>query len=380
MKKLFSLLLVFVLLCSALVSCGGKDEDASSAEASDSASASASASDGSSSQAPSDGSDGGDVVQISELENLSEYIKLGAYKGLNVEEVKVDDKALEDKRFEMLLTYCNYEEDEKVDPNLVVEMADRANIDYVGKLEGVAFEGGTAEDYELVIGSNSFIDGFETGLLGVGEGQTVDLVLTFPGDYHNADMAGVTVVFTVTVNSIAKASFPELSEAFLDEKFDVRTEKEFDALVKDEAELEAMQAMYSDAWKQVIDGSELLKVPQALLDSYINADLEYYRYYAASYGVTVEELIGIDEAALKENLTKTYTEQIKQELILYNVLDNELGREISEELYDAKVDEYAEANGMTAEDFVEKYEESDIKESIYWDSVIEFIYSNAHLN
>lgn len=378
MKKLFSLLLVFALLCSALVSCGGKDEDASSAEASDSASASAS--DGSSSQAPSDGSDGGDVVQISELENLSEYIKLGAYKGLNVEEVKVDDKALEDKRFEMLLTYCNYEEDEKVDPNVVVEMADRANIDYVGKLEGVAFEGGTAEDYELVIGSNSFIDGFETGLLGVGEGQTVDLVLTFPGDYHNADMAGVTVIFTVTVNSIAKASFPELSEAFLEEKFDVRTEKEFNALLKEEAELEATQTMYASAWKQVIDGAELLMVPQALLDSYIEADVEYYQYYAASYGVSLEELIGIDEATLRTNLTNSYTEQIKQELILYAVLDNELGREISDELYDAKLTEYAEANSMTKEDFVEKYEEDDIKESIYWDNVIEFVFSNAKLS
>ena len=192
-------------------------------------------------------------------------------------------------------------------------------------------------------------------------------------------MAGVTVIFTVTVNSIAKASLPELSEAFLEEKFDVRTEKEFEAYIKDKADIDAKKKMYSEAWKQVIEGSELIQIPQALLNSYINADVEYYQYYASSYGVTLEELIGINEATLRERLTANYTEQIKQEMVLYAILDKEIGREISDELFNAKVEEYAESNNMTKEDFLEKYEKENINESIYWDSVIEFVFSNANL-
>lgn len=377
MKKFLALLMIFALLCSALVACGDNDKNDSSADASKDDSANTS--DSNSSTIPSDGSENGEVVQIPEMENLSDYIKLGAYKGLSVTNVEVTDEVLADKRFDLLLTYCNYAEDEVVDPKVVVEMADKANIDYVGKLEGVAFEGGTATDYDLVIGSNSFIDGFESGLLGVAEGETVDLELTFPGDYHNAEMAGVTVVFTVTVNSIAKAFFPELSEAFLEEKFDVRTEKEFEAFIKDEAEIDAKKKMYSEAWKQVLDGSELIQIPQALLDSYINADVEYYKYYASSYGVTLEELINMDETALRKTLSSNYTQQIKQELVLYAILDKEIGREISDELFNAKVEEYAESNDMTKEDFLEKYEKENINESIYWDSVIEFVFSNANL-
>lgn len=377
MKKFLALLMIFALLCSALVACGDSEKKESSADTSKDESANTS--NNNSSTVPSDGSENGEVVQISEIENLSEYIKLGAYKGLSVTNVELTDKFLADKRFELLLNYCNYAEDEVVDPNLVVEMADKANIDYVGKLEGVAFEGGTGKDYDLVIGSKSFIDGFETGLLGVAEGETVDLELTFPGDYHNAEMAGVTVIFTVTVNSIAKASLPELSEAFLEEKFDVRTEKEFEAYIKDKADIDAKKKMYLEAWKQVIEGSELIQIPQALLNSYINADVEYYQYYASSYGVTLEELIGINEATLRERLTANYTEQIKQELVLYSILDKEIGREISDELFNAKVEEYAESDNMTKEDFLEKYEKENINESIYWDSVIEFVFSNANL-
>ena len=138
--------------------------------------------------------------------------------------------------------------------------------------------------------------------------------------------------------------------------------------------MEAMQAM-----SRIRCYSELIQIPQALLDSYINADVEYYKYYASSYGVTLEELINMDETALRKTLSSNYTQQIKQELVLYAILDKEIGREISDELFNAKVEEYAESNDMTKEDFLEKYEKENINESIYWDSVIEFVFSNANL-
>lgn len=98
----------------------------------------------------------------------------------------------------MIANYPYYVESDKT----VVENGDVANIDYEGLLDGEAFDGGTAQDYDLEIGSGSFIDGFEDGLIGAEVGKETDLNLTFPEDYGNSDLAGKEVVFKVTVNAI----------------------------------------------------------------------------------------------------------------------------------------------------------------------------------
>ena len=95
----------------------------------------------------------------------------------------------------------------------VVESGDTVNIDFEGKKDGVAFDGGTSQGYNLTIGSGSFIDGFEDGLIGVNVGDTVDLNLTFPEGYQNADLAGQDVVFTVTVNFICASNSSEMVDS-----------------------------------------------------------------------------------------------------------------------------------------------------------------------
>jgi trigger factor len=137
-----------------------------------------------------------------------DYVTLGEYKGLNVslEEMKVTDEDVEDEiAYNMRLSeiYESLEEG-------TVHDGDVANIDYEGKLDGEAFDGGTAKGYDLEIGSGTFIDGFEDGLIGVAVGDTVDLTLTFPENYSNEDLAGQETVFTVTVNEIKRT--PELTD------------------------------------------------------------------------------------------------------------------------------------------------------------------------
>ena len=140
-------------------------------------------------------------------------VTLGEYKGVDVEvhDVNVTDEEVQ-SYVDSLVTY-----------NPVMKEVDRAakdgdtvNIDYVGKKDGVAFEGGTAQDYDLTLGSGTFIDGFESGLIGVKKGDKVDLNLTFPEQYGNADLAGQAVVFEVTVNAVKESTDAKLDAEWVE--------------------------------------------------------------------------------------------------------------------------------------------------------------------
>lgn len=143
-------------------------------------------------------------------------IVLGEYKNVPVTVVKpsVSDEEL-DARIETVLGgYATWDAVDRA-----AEEGDRVNIDYKGLKDGVAFEGGTAEGYNLVLGSGSFIDGFEDGLIGAAAGEQRNLNLTFPENYQSEELAGQDVVFEVTVNEVAEKHTPELTEAFVAENF-----------------------------------------------------------------------------------------------------------------------------------------------------------------
>ncbi len=179
MKRKLMLLLCAVCVAALAGGCGtGKENNASGKENTEDVS----------------GSEGKkETIQY----NSDDYVELGEYKGLEVSlgsyEVTQDDVKREIEA--ALLSYPVYEDTDKD----TVEDGDFVNIDYEGVKDGVAFNGGTAQDSVLEIGSNSFIDGFEDGLIGVKVGEKVDLNLTFPENYQNQELAGQAVVFHVTI-------------------------------------------------------------------------------------------------------------------------------------------------------------------------------------
>ena len=142
--------------------------------------------------------------------DAGDYVSLGDYMNMEVTLDKdyqvTDDMVKNYVNNNVIANYPYYVESDKT----VVENGDVANIDYEGLLDGEAFDGGTAQDYDLEIGSGSFIDGFEDGLIGKKIGDTVDLNLTFPKDYSSTDLAGKEVVFTVKINSVKRA--PKLTD------------------------------------------------------------------------------------------------------------------------------------------------------------------------
>ena len=232
----------------------------------------------------------------------SEYVELGEYKGLTVElqagKYDVTDEMVEDRFASNVENFGTAVMD--VFTEGTVQEGDLANIDYVGKKDDVAFDGGTAEGYDLKIGSGSFIDGFEEGLVGVEIGSTVDLELTFPEAYHSAELAGQDVVFTVTVNEVKRG--PEeitdevISKGTSEKYTTVEAYKEYvRSILEEDAENARQSEILSGIVTQVVANASVKGCPQDLVDYNVNSMKEYYEQTAAMYGMELEAFL---EAAM----------------------------------------------------------------------------------
>ena len=306
---------------------------------------------------------------------LSKYITLADYKGL-----KVDTKSDEFKEY-----YNNVISSDVSANDLYVKKTegtvangDTANIDYTGKKDGVAFDGGTAEGYDLKIGSNSFIDGFETGLIGKKIGDTVDLNLTFPENYNSAELAGKAVVFTVKINYVKTEEERKPEDYYSELGF-----KSLDKYTADVTE----RAVKNYLLDKVKSGSKIKEYPQDEIDtmygSYKNM-LE--QNLKSSYGVDFATYLtsnNMTEESFKEDLVKN---QIKpamdEQMVAYSILDNEkLG--LKDEEINKKIDETVKSinnSQVTAETVKNYYGEYYFEYMTVSEKVSDYLYKNAKIS
>lgn len=311
----------------------------------------------------------------------SEYVELGEYKGLTVQ---VSPLTVSDEEVVRQIRANGGSDILEEITEGTVELGDTANIDYEGKLDGVAFDGGTAQDYDLEIGSGTFIDGFEDGLVGVAVGETVDLPLTFPENYTE-ELAGKDVIFTVTVNSVKR--MPELTSEVVDkitdgEYSDVDTYKEsvraeLLQIKEDSRESEINNALLT----QIASASTIKDYPQKLVDYVVANMTNYYKQYADMYSMEFEEFLdsymGLTEEEFEAQAELAAKQGLQAELYLKAIAEKE-GIELSDEEYTAKCQEYADRNGYSSvEEFTAAYEESEIRLSALQEKVLAFITENA---
>ena len=197
---------------------------------------------------------------------LEDCIRLGEYKGL---ELTRTVEAVTDEDVESYVNSLMTPE-EVTDESATVQEGDTVNIAYEGTQDGVAFEGGTSESADLVIGSGRFIDGFEDGLIGMKAGESRDLNLTFPEDYRSEEMQGAEVVFHVTVHTISRPT--ELTDAWVEENTDgaYGTADEFRQYVRENLETNrqntAEQTLRQEAWTMIQENSEFLQLPASYVE------------------------------------------------------------------------------------------------------------------
>ena len=319
--------------------------------------------------------------------NVDEYVTLGEYKGLEVVNTQqpVSDEEV-DSYIEYLLSSTGGELEEIADRD-VIENGDVANIDYVGKKDGVAFDGGTDEGYDLKIGSGSFIPGFEEGLVGVKKGETVDLELTFPENYHAADLAGAKVVFTVTVNGIYKELVPEFNDEFVKGLSieNVSTTEEYRSYLKttmEENEKQyALQDMQTQLLTMVTENATVSGRPQELVDRFYQVNINNMTYNAMMYGMDLETFVsayyGMDNETFETETVAAAEESAKQALVCLKIAADENIVVTEEEVNEAIENNYAEYGYANAEDFKASIDMNEYKDSLLLNKIVDFLVENA---
>ena len=279
-------------------------------------------------------------------------VTLGEYKGLSAErpvrEIKDEDVASE-------LESARKRNARKITvDDRAAQMGDFANIDFDGFLNGERFDGGKSEGYELELGSNSFVPGFEEQIVGMKIGEEKDLDITFPQEY-TPELAGKAVVFKVKLNGLSYNELPALDDDFAgDNGFDTLDEYKADirANIEKRFNEQADSAFRSEIVRKAIDNMSVT-VPNSMIASKVE---DILRNYAANFGMTdrnmplekIMEMLGVDENMMNLNIRPAAVYQVKNDLLLEAVAEAEKIEATAEEI-DEYVAKMAEGFGATAE-------------------------------
>lgn len=375
MKKKTAVLILCALMAAGLAACGGSSGENSSSVSGEST--------GTTEVSSSSQEDAIMSIPLEEGDDwkLEDCIVLGDYRGLRL--TKTVGQVTEEEVDSYIQSQATAEE--VTDENAAVQDGDTVNIDYVGKIDGKEFDGGSAQGSVLVIGSDTFIDGFEDGLIGMKKGETKDLNLTFPDDYGNTDVAGKAVVFTVTLNSISRA--PEQDDAWVSSYTDGKytSMDDYRAYMKeslqegnDEA---ADQQLNSDAWEQIEKTCTFLKLPKSYVEEGSEEFEKNVTSQAEQYNATLDDFITQNGLTAEEYKTRKeqygrYTAESR--LLLEALMQAEQLTDDSEEYKDALA-ETEKAWGMTEDALKEQYGEDTLKQYVETQMVLDKVIGYAEV-
>lgn len=259
---------------------------------------------------------------------------------------------------------------------------DTVDIDYVGRIDGEEFEGGSDQGALLKLGSGQFIDGFESGLIGASIGETCVLSLTFPEQYTE-ELAGKAVEFTVTVNGI-KAPLEEPTDewvaANIEGYYTVREYKEgLRAKQVETNEATAEEQLRYAAWVQVIDGCTVETYPDVLLEYYKKVYLEQSEAYASYYGMNLEEFVESSGMTQEEfdASTEEYSKEISAQAMICQAICEKEGFAIGDETYQAKIAVMLDKYGCTEEELIEYNGRDNVEQTILLEMVCDLVLENA---
>ena len=318
--------------------------------------------------------------------NAEDYVTLGEYKGV---EVTLDEPEITDEYLDGYIEYVQQNNAVSTPvTDRAVEMGDVVNIDYVGKIDGVAFDGGSAQGSDLTIGSGQFIDGFEDGCIGMKVGETKDVEATFPDPYkNNPDLAGKVAVFTVTVNSISVEEIPELTDEYVQSLslegctnveeyrayvYDVLLEQQQESYESDKADL---------AYEKVAAECEFKDAPDAMVTRMNNTLTANLSSYASMYGVDLGTYVSAMYGGTAEEYETTLLEQSKmmaQHYLMMQAIADREGLSVSDEELEEQLSQEAQDYGYeTVEEYKSLVDVEAFREYLMTQKVLAFLGENA---
>ena len=316
--------------------------------------------------------------------DLSPYITLGQYEGLTatVEIVTLTDEEYA-AQVETLLSdyaYTPYITEERAS-----QEGDNLNVDYAGYIDGEAVDNTAASGDVITITEDSgYIPGFVEGFIGHNVGEEFSFDVTFPEDYGNSSLAGVTVTFKCKINGIydGTEAYPPTLEEFIAEFTEFETVEEFDEYYRnyldEQLYYESFSEVYDILWAQIVEGSTYHSLPEEEVERIYNLYRSTYEQYAEMYGVDYETFLAEYLGATDEQLYEMSESYVKEDLTLYQLV-KELNVELTEEEFNEGVQYYADSYGVSVEEFLAYYNEDDVRLSLIYEKVLNLIVDSAEV-
>lgn len=300
----------------------------------------------------------------------TDEIKITQYKQVEVDQVQKPAEVTDEDVEKSIEAALDAQAEEKEVTDRKIKDGDIVNIDFVGKIKGKAFDGGSAEKYDLTIGSDSFIDGFEDSIVGHEKGDKFDWKGKFPEDYGNTDYAGKDVVFSIVVNSIKERNVPKLTDELVPKlSKNAKNVKEYKEEVKKQLETTAQQSydatLGSEVWQAVLENTEVKKYPDGEKKKTQEALKKRYEQLAATYDMELKDFLegqmGMSEEDFEKQAAEAAEQSVKSKMVTNAIAEKEKIT-LSDEAYEKELQKIVEAYGYeSVEALKEQVEEEELK-------------------
>ena len=316
---------------------------------------------------------------------LKPEVTLGEYKGV---EVKKAEAVVTDEDVANELTAARKKNGRLIDvEDGAIEDGDNTIIDFTGYIDDKTFDGGAGTDYPLVIGSHSFIEGFEDQLIGKKKGETCDVNVTFPAEYHADELAGKPAKFVVTIKEVKRNELPELNDEFASEVSDFDTLDEYKADIRkklqEKKEQDAKVENENNVIEKVIENAQM-ELPQPMVDTQAREMVENYARRLQSQGLNINDYMkytGMTPEKLMEQMRPEAEKRIKTRLVLEKVVEVE-NVEVSDEKLDEQINEIAASyklEGAKLKEMMGEREKEQIREDLKVQAAIDLLVEQAKL-
>ena len=319
------------------------------------------------------------IILLSINTNKKSIVELGEYLNVEVslEEIIVTDKDVENTIKETIAMAADYKEIN----NRSVINGDIVNIDYAGSIDGDLFDGGSANGYDLEIGSKTFIDGFEEQIIGMALNEIKDIKVNFPESYpNNPELENKEATFTITLNSIKVKDIPEVitDEVINNLSNNHSTLKEYQASILEILQEQAKQQNITNAkeavYKQVLDNANIKQLSTEKSKYYGDLFVKYYTDYAKEYAVELDEFLETFMGITKAEFNKEKDAYIESVVSEFSVIE-EIAKLNDIVISDEEFDQYVEENEIDDEELL--HYKTAMKDEMLYRKVIDFLYDHA---
>ena len=318
------------------------------------------------------------IVTITLSIEVYPEVTLGQYKGLEVVKtpVVVSEEQVEAELKRMAQNVASTETVERP-----AELGDTANIDFEGFLDGVPFEGGKGENFDLKLGSGQFVPGFEDQVVGMSAGEEKDINVTFPENYHEG-LAGKAVVFHVKCNKLTVTVLPAMDDEFAKDVSEFDTLEELKNDIRAKA-LENAQNQANNAFEQAVieaaAANTTVEIPNGLVESELDSQMERFGYQLQMSGYSMEQyaqMMGGDLNTMRQAFRPAAEKQAKINVTLAKIIEVE-GLTATAEEIEAEYAELASKNELELEKIKNLVSENEIRDSLEYRKAVKFIVDAA---